>query len=349
MWIPVNVDGGNGDITGVTAGAGLAGGGLAGDVTLQVAVDGIRAEHIQDNAIGSNKIQDGSVLGDDIADATVTGDHLVAGAVGSKHLGANSVSSVNIVDESITGLDIAPQTVGTADLNEWISLGTGASHGRLFLNATSSTAGYSQTTGPSGWANVVLGNLSTNENSGFLAIQDSSGQTRAAVFVSSNRQGFVDVRDNEGIPKAWMTVQANGQGLVSADVKNFIRPNPAAAGTDIWYACPEGPEAAAYVRGSGTLVNGYTQITLPGHFGSVATNINLTVILTPLSADSKGLAVVSKSVTGFEVRELFSGTGSYDFDYRVSAVRQGYENYEAIRPSSARAFGASVDRESNPE
>lgn len=58
--------------------------------------------------------------------------------------------------------------------------------------------------------------------------------------------------------------------------------------------------------------------------------------VTPLSAESKGLAVVEKSLEGFVLRELFRGTGTYDFNYMVMAVRKGYENYRVIRPMGER-------------
>jgi hypothetical protein len=45
------------------------------------------------------------------------------------------------------------------------------------------------------------------------------------------------------------------------------------------------------------------------------------------------LAVTHKSVSSVVVEELFSGTGTYDFDYTVTAVRQGYEDFQVIRPS----------------
>jgi hypothetical protein len=57
----------------------------------------------------------------------------------------------------------------------------------------------------------------------------------------------------------------------------------------------------------------------------------ITVMLTPLSADSKGMAVVEKTATGFKVKELYQGTGSYGFDWEVKSVRKGFEEYQVIR------------------
>ena len=62
----------------------------------------------------------------------------------------------------------------------------------------------------------------------------------------------------------------------------------------------------------------------------------MTVQVTPLSSDSKGLAVIQKGLDGVKVTELFGGTGSYDFDYEVKCIRKGYEDYRGVssRPSS---------------
>jgi len=68
----------------------------------------------------------------------------------------------------------------------------------------------------------------------------------------------------------------------------------------------------------------------------------MTVQLTPLSADSLGLAVVRKSLHSIIVRELHSGRGHYDFDYLVTAVRKGFENYRVIRPSDETEFGTAM-------
>jgi len=49
-------------------------------------------------------------------------------------------------------------------------------------------------------------------------------------------------------------------------------------------------------------------------------------MITPLSADSKGIAVINKSAGGFTAKELFQGQGNYEFDYEVKGIRKGYEN-----------------------
>jgi len=57
----------------------------------------------------------------------------------------------------------------------------------------------------------------------------------------------------------------------------------------------------------------------------------MTVQVTPLSAESKGLAVIEKGPDGFRIKELFGGVGNYKVDYFVQAVRKGYEDYQPVR------------------
>ena len=117
----------------------------------------------------------------------------------------------------------------------------------------------------------------------------------------------------------------------SANVKSFKMDYPLNEGKELWYACIEGPEAAAYTRGTTKLRDGYAQVLFPEHFKIIANPKTMTVILTPLSAKSKGLAVVEKSKKGFKVRELLEGSGEYEFDWEVKCVRKGYEDFKIIR------------------
>ena len=72
----------------------------------------------------------------------------------------------------------------------------------------------------------------------------------------------------------------------------------------------------------------------------------MTVMLTPLSADSKGLAVINKHKAGFEVKELLGGTGNYEFDWEVKCVRKGAEDYRVIRDKSE-ALPANISSSDN--
>ena len=177
-----------------------------------------------------------------------------------------------------------------------------------------SSAGIIEAYGSNGARNDYIGWVSGDANAGYMAVMDSGRAVEAGMYVNGA-----------------------GNGVIFADTKNFRMSNPDQPGTEIWYASLEGPEVAAYVRGTAQLVNGQATITLPDHFLAVASPAGVTVQLTPLSADSEGLAVVSKTLAGIEVQELHEGKGTYEFDFFVTAVRQGYENYEVIRSVSDKA------------
>ena len=120
---------------------------------------------------------------------------------------------------------------------------------------------------------------------------------------------------------AELYVDGNGNGVLAAQVKNFRITHPTKPDHEIVYASLEGPEVAAYVRGTGTLSLGRCTVELPEHFSSVV-SLGLTVQITPLSATSLGLAITAKSAEKFVVEELNSGKGSYDFDWEIKGTSE---------------------------
>ena len=60
--------------------------------------------------------------------------------------------------------------------------------------------------------------------------------------------------------------------------------------------------------------------------------MTVTVTVSPLSAESTGLAVIEKAGDGFVVRELNNGVGTYEFDYMIMGTRRGAEAWPVITP-----------------
>ena len=128
-------------------------------------------------------------------------------------------------------------------------------------------------------------------------------------------------------------IAINGD-ITAGGVKNFVIDHPLDNDKKIVYACMEGPEAAVYNRGTVDLVNGEAWIAFEEHFELVISPETITVQVSPLSTESKGLAVIEKTAEGFRVKELNKGTGNYKFDYFVQGIRKGYEDYRVIRDKS---------------
>jgi hypothetical protein len=203
-----------------------------------------------------------------------------------------------------------PDATARLDVRGEIQMRSSAGALRCAMGEFDTGAGGIQTSGPAGGLLVSLGHVNNLPDHGQLTVSNS--------FLAD----------------AGIYVDANGDGIVWGDVKNFRKPNPRRPGTDIVYACIEGPEAAAYIRGTARLTAGRAEIHLPDHFIDVAAETGITVQLTPLSAESRGLAVIEKSRERIVVSELMHGAGDYEFDYFVAAVRAGHENYQIIRDSA---------------
>lgn len=191
--------------------------------------------------------------------------------------------------------------------------------------------------------NMVVGNtlflqkgLKFFNTSSSIEPKDLSNLSAAIEISSSDENPFWDKGYglgvlNNGKFHAGMYF-SSGVGYLFADVKNFRTDHPLYPEKEIWYASLEGPEAAVYLRGTSTLVGGEAHISFPDYFSSIINEKSLTIIITPLSAKSKGIAAISKTIEGCQVKELFEGKGNYQFDWEVKAIRKGFEDFEVVRP-----------------
>lgn len=269
--------------------------------------------------------------------ANLLGDKISLWGQSGDHYGFGVQNSLLQIHSSDSASDIAFGYGSSAALSETVRF---KGNGRVGIGAPNPTTkldvrGDFSITNPFGNQRIL--SLVDGGDHGLLLTIDSNGWAKVAlqtINASPNFGGYMSVCNKSGVPTAGAYVDSTGTGIVFGNVKSFREPNPDDDETDIWYASIEGPEAGAYIRGTATLQNGFAKVELPKHFSAVASEKGLTVQLTPTSADSMGLAVVSKSTAGFEVRELMRGTGNYEFDWRVECVRKGYEDFRVIRPKS---------------
>jgi hypothetical protein len=253
---------------------------------------------IPDNSVTTSKIRDAAVTSQKIQDNSISTAKLLDGAVTNSKLQDNSVTTSKIVDNSVNSFK----------LDDYISINQ--LYVKRFDNDTLNF-GY--------FGNIVdLG--SGNSLGGGLFIFGPNGAKQASITSGNAIAGM------------------SGDGSVWGKTKNFVDVDPTDPTRKIRYTSIEGPEAAMYVRGKAKLINGRGIIQLPDHFTALALESSITVTLTPRSFESKGLAIGNISSTNIEVGELFKGSGNYEFDYLVYAVRKGYENYKVyIYPEDMKA------------
>ena len=206
--------------------------------------------------------------------------------------------------------------------------------------------------------------VDNSDDAGILWLYHNSGEVRAALEVDGFGQGklgldgsdnterarlsvyddidagFLELRDGSGTT----TITLNGDtGDISKSGSNgFLVPYPKDPGKEIFYTALEGPERGMYVRGSATLENGRVTVKLPAHFALLARAEDMSVQVTPGSAETYGLAVVRKKPSEIEVRELAGGKGSFSFDYLVFASRQDMPPLQVVRDRQVSGSGQSV-------
>jgi len=195
---------------------------------------------------------------------------------------------------------------------------------------------------PGSIQNYVVGNQgplinsqiwTTSEGSGLLQTFDGSGGVNVSIshVAGSMGGGMFIYGSDKASPKGWFYVDDEDQSNLIVDNMGVASPSPGRADEEIVYSAVTGGESASYERGTAQLVNGVAEIIFPSHFRTVTEGNAMTVTITPLSAESMGIAVVEKSNTGFKVKELHKGKGNYDFDYQVMCKRKGYGKYEVVR------------------
>ncbi len=223
--------------------------------------------------------------------------------------GANNNLNLSFGTTDISNIDYGAMRVHAPD---------GATRILHFSSPNKNGAGTIHLTGENNSFNVTMG-ATANNNHGRVYVHDADGTIKATLGVRDNGSGLVQSND------------MIADGFIAAHIKNFFMDHPKDPTKEIWYACIEGPEAAAYERGTAQLVDGEVRVDFSEHFELVANPETMTVILTPNSAASEGLAVIEKTATGIKVKELRNGTGNYKFDWEVKCVRKGFEDYKVIR------------------
>lgn len=184
-----------GDITAVTAGAGLSGGGVSGSVTLGIATGGVTTTHLAANAVDGAKIVDGAVGAADVNQAQVqvrvTGTcpagqaiRTVAqtGAVTCEAVGAGAGGDVTAVT---AGLGLTGGGL-TGDISLGVAFGgTGAANLAARSDHTHTSGSRNTAVGPGALASNTLG--SSNVAFGENALRDATAVGNTGVGLGAGQ------------------------------------------------------------------------------------------------------------------------------------------------------------------
>jgi hypothetical protein len=171
---------------------------------------------------------------------------------------------------------------------------------------------------------------------------NAGGATALAGTADDARAIYLENNSPSGVPTAFMLQDATGQLALQAGGSGFCTID-----TTGHLFCQNGVSTMASVDtgqrqvalyavespqnwfedfGTGRLANGKAAVTVDRTF---AQTVNLAsdyhVFLTP-TGECRGLYVSQKTATGFEVHELGGGQSNVSFDYRIVALRHGFEN-----------------------
>jgi hypothetical protein len=254
--------------------------------------------------------------------AGVTDDSAAFGAVGVNTSGV--AGAVGALGESDAGYGV--YGVSTSGSGVVGSSSSGPGLQGFSTNQTGLTGSSSSTYGTFGASQTGpgLGGFSNSSYGGFFQTQNGS-QWAAYVNNAANGNGLV-VNGN--------FVVMNGAKSAAVDVGGDLH---------LMYAV-EAPESLFEDIGRAKLVRGRARVELDPLFAKTVETGEYHLFLTPASAASKGLGVARRDARGFEVRELHEGRGSYEFDYRIVAVRRGFDRSRRLAKMNRPEAPPPVDR-----
>ena len=335
-----------GDVTGVTVGSGLTGGGTSGAVNVSL-TNGCAPNQVLEwngSSWSCSSVSMGTITG------VTAGAGLTGGGTGGNitlgvtpglfaTLGANAFAG----DQTVSGSVTANSSGNAINGNGNSSGGTGVNgSGYIGVSGTGTFDGLSGSGSNDGL-------LASGGVRGVEAFGTGSGSM--GVWGTGSSYGLYGTSTNYGVQGygSYTGVYGNGYvglygdggsfgvyGGAGSAYSVFAQGNLGASGTKTAVvALPDDRVVSLYAMespenwfedfGSSKLENGVATIALDATFAqTINPETEYHVFITP-NGDCEGLYVAQKTPAGFEVRELHAGKSSVAFDYRIIAKRKGLE------------------------
>jgi hypothetical protein len=276
-----------------------------------------------------------------VGNQAVTGNVSATGSISGATAAFTGNSSAAVASVTQSGSGAAISATNTAASGETFgvygfsssSVGAGVSGTAVSSSVEGGTVGGSYPFGV--WGDTSVG-TSTNLAAGVVGTADDND----AIQGWNNSPGglptayFENDESTAGTLPVLQTFGGTWAGSCTIDVKGDLKcsgSKSAVVPVDngqrrVALYAVEAPQNWFEDFGSGQLASGSATVRLDQTFAqTVDTGTEYHVFLTP-KGDCEGLYVTNETGSSFEVHELKSGRSNVAFDYRIVALRKGYEN-----------------------
>ena len=165
-----------------------------------------------------------------------------------------------------------------------------------------------------------MANAKPQDAAGVFAVSLSNAGSGSGAFGTGGYFESDNYADNTNYAYAYVAARYGGANYKILGTGTVNEVVPSTEHGRVTLTCPESPEYWYTDYGNTTLVNGRAHVNLDPILKDICVideQNPIKVICQPGFEDCKGLAVVNKSATGFEIVELNSGTGNGPVDYQI--------------------------------